>query len=390
MERYRSFRTRLKVNNRQANVLAQWCGISRLVYNTCLDQWECGYKNGIKYNYFSIKKWFNAIKRNRFPFITDVSKCVPESAIRNLSDGYKRFFKGQNGHPKFHKKGTDDSFRIDGSAIHIEGKNLRLPKKLNLHMMEKFRYEENIVKINNVTVSRKNDRWWASISCIVDMPDCESQASGIVGIDLGIKNLAICSDGTVISNPRQIAHMERRQKHLQRSLARKVKGSNNREKACLRLGRYIEHMAARRSDYMHKATSHIARKNGLCFMEDLNVSGMMGNHHLSKAIADASMYEFKRQLSYKTNVRSIDRWEPSSQLCSGCGTRKPMPLSERTYICDYCGMVMDRDLNAAVNILHIGMANYPESMPVEGGNPGLEVSGRHSMKQEPIISHMGD
>ncbi|WP_259295940.1 RNA-guided endonuclease InsQ/TnpB family protein [Bifidobacterium bifidum] len=242
------------------------------------------------------------------------------------------------------------------------------PKKLTIRMMERIPHERRITKINNITVSHKADLWFISVNYETDMSVCENQATGVVGIDLGVKTLAVCSDGLTVENPRVLRKRERRKKHLQRIVARRRKGSKNRRKSVARLARYEYHTACKRRDWLHKATRTIADENAVCFMEDLNVNGMLKNHRLAKSISDGSFNEFTRQLSYKTQVRNIDRWYPSSQICSRCGMRKPMPLSERTYECERCGLTLDRDLNAALNILHVGIANYPELMPAEGDN----------------------
>ena len=205
---------------------------------------------------------------------------------------------------------------------------------------------------------------------------------------MGIKALATCSDGLVIPNPRTLIDRERRKRHLQRALFRKQGESRNREKAKMRLARYEYRTACKRLDWIHKATRMIANWNRVCFVEDLNVSGMLKNHRLAKRLSDCGFRMFRSILSYKTDVRCIDRWCPSSQLCSNCGQRRPMPLSERVYRCDSCGLVMDRDMNAALNILHVGVANYPELMPVEGGTsrtPSSVTAQGRSMKQESTI-----
>ena len=350
-------------------MLTRWCGISRLAYNTCLMKWDADYRDSVaKHNYYSIKKWFNSIKYERFPFIAECSKWVPEAAIKDLQAGFTNLFRHRGNHPKLHRKGRNDSFRIDGSAVKIDGKTVRLPKRLTVRMMERIPNEGRITKINNVTVSHKAGLWFISINYETDMNVRENQATEIVGIDLGLKTLAVCSDGTTVENPRILRKRERRKKHLQRIIARKRKGSENRRKAAALLARYEYHTACKRRDWLHKATRTIADRNAVCFMEDLNVNGMLKNHHLAKAVSDGSFNEFKRQLAYKTQVRNIDRWYPSSQICSNCGMRKPMPLSERTYECERCGLILDRDMNAAVNILHVGIANYPELMPAEDDN----------------------
>lgn len=365
----RAFKTRLNVNNKTGNMLARWCGISRLAYNICLMKWNMDYRDGVaKHNYYSIKKWFNSVKYERFPFIKECSKWVPEAAIKDLQNGFTNLFQHRGNHPKLHRKGHNDSFRIDGSVVKIDGRTVRLPKKLTIRMMERIPHERRITKINNITVSHKAGLWFISVNYETDMSVCENQATGVVGIDLGVKTLAVCSDGLTVKNPHVLRKRERRKKHLQRIVARRRKGSKNRRKAVARLARYEYHTACKRRDWLHKATRTIADENAVCFMEDLNVNGMLKNHRLAKSISDGSFNEFKRQLSYKTQVRNIDRWYPSSQICSRCGMRKPMPLPERTYECERCGLTLDRDLNAALNILQVGIANYPELMPVEGDN----------------------
>ena len=345
--------------------MLQCCGASRFAYNTCLAKWNEDYESSeqVKHNRFSIKKWFNSRKNDDFPWVYEYSKWIYEAAIQDLDKAFKNFFKGNCNHPKFHKKGIRDSFRIDGSVVKIDGKHLKLPKSQVYKMAEELRYDAE--KIYNVTVSKVVDMWFASISCEVPDQPRESQ-SGCVGIDLGLKELATLSDGTVIENPRWLRRRERRQKHLQRELARKKKGSKNHKKAKLKLARYQYRTACMRQDYMHKSTTKIANEYEVVFLEDLNVRGMVKNHHLAKSVADASFGEFLRQLEYKTNVARIDRFYPSSKTCSCCGHVQDMPLSRRVYECPSCGMSLDRDLNASINILNVGMANYPEVMPVEG------------------------
>lgn len=344
--------------------MRQWCGISRLAYNVCLDHWNSEYQTGAKPSYYNTKKWFNSIKYEKFPFISSASKWVPEAAIKDMSDAYTKFFRKQNRHPRFHKKGIHDSFRIDGSVVKLDGRYLHLPKKLTLKMAEELRFDD-VTKIRNVTVSRKADRWFVSILC--EIPDVvrENQGTTPVGIDMGLKELATLSDGTVYDNPRWYVKRQNRLAHLQRAVSRRVKGSRNREKAKARVAKYQYQTTCKKMDYLHKCTSDIANSYSVAFVEDLSVDGMKSNHHLAKSVSDACMSTFLNQLAYKMSVQKIDRWYPSSKTCSICGHVQDMPLSVRTYECPECGMVMDRDLNAARNIYQVGMANYSELMPVE-------------------------
>ena len=377
----RTFKTRVYPNNKQITYLNGCCGFSRFAYNHALAIWNEDYKNGEKPNYYSVKKKFNAQKKSDYPWMYEYSKWIGEAAIKDLECGFKSFFKGNAIHPKFHKKGIHDSFRIDGSAIKIDGKYLKLPKGLTLKMAEPLRYE-NCSKIYNVTVSKMAGMWFVAISC--EVPDTASESQAAVGIDMGCHVLMALSDGTVVENPRWYRKREKRMKHLQRSLSRKKKGSRNYQKAKLELARYQYRTACMRSDYIHKATTGIADKYGVVFLEDLNIMGMTKNHSLAKSISDASMSMAMTQLSYKTTVAKIDRWYPSSKTCSNCGCIQDMPLTERTYVCPDCGAVIDRDVNAAINILNVGMANYPELMPVEGADA---IMAERSGKQESISEH---
>ena len=372
----RTFKTRIYPNDRQKTFLRGCCGFSRFSYNTCLAMWNDEYEAGGKPSYYSVKKAFNARKRSEFPWTYEYSKWIGEAAIQDLARGFSLFFKGVTKHPRFHKKGIRESFRIDGSAIKVDGRCLRLPKKLTLRMAEPFRYD-NCTKIYNVTVSETAGRWFAAISC--EVPDTASESQAAVGIDLGLHVLMALSDGSVVENPRWYRRRERRMKHLQRELSRKRKGSSNYQKAKARLAAYQYRTACMRADYVHKATTAVANRYGTVFLEDLNVKGMQRNHHIAKSISDASMSMTASQLAYKTKVGKVDRWYPSSKTCSNCGCIQDMPLSRRTYVCPDCGAVIDRDVNAAINILHVGMANYPELMPVEGVDAYVA---ERSVKQE--------
>ena len=371
----RTFKTRIYPNNVQESYLRGCCGFSRTAYNICLGMWNDDYGNGVRHNYYSIKKKFNARKKAEFHWMYEYSKWIGEAAIQDLANGFKSFFRGNTRHPRFHKKGVHDSFRIDGSVVKVDGKYLRLPKGLTLKMAEPMRYEA-CMKVYNVTVSRRADMWFAAISC--EVPDTAGESQAAVGIDVGSHVLMALSDWTIVENPRWYRGREKRMKHLQRELSRKKMGSENWRKAKERLARFHYRTACMRADYIHKATTAIVRRYGVVFLEDLNVKGMQSNHRLAKSIADASLAMVASQFEYKARVGRIDRWYPSSKTCSNCGCVQDMPLSERTYECPDCGAVIDRDVNAAINILNVGMANYPELMPVEDADATAE----RPMKQE--------
>lgn len=222
-------------------------------------------------------------------------------------------------------------------------------------------------------MSRRAGHWYASLTVERESAAPEPVSApkgGAVGVDLGVKNLATLSDGTVIPNPRALNTGMRALRKAQRALSRKVKGSARREKAKGRVARLHARVADVRADAIHKATSIIARTYGTVCIEDLNVAGMVKNHSLARSVADAALGEFRRQLGYKTArsgavLRVVDRWYPSSKTCSNCGVVKAkLSLSERVFNCDDCGLSIDRDLNAAINIRVAGSA--PETLNARG------------------------
>ena len=213
-----------------------------------------------------------------------------------------------------------------------------------------------------MTISQRAGRWFASLTIErEDEPMKPAPKGGSVGVDLGIKTLATLSDGTVIENPRHLKKSEQKLKRAQKSLSRKMPGSNRRNKARAKVARIHAHVANQRQDALHKLTTYLVSKYSEISIEDLNVSGMAKNHHLAKSVMDASFGEFRLQLEYKTErtgarLNIVDRWYPSSKTCSRCGRVKAkLSLSERIYKCDGCGLTIGRDLNAAINIKVAGV-----------------------------------
>ena len=226
--------------------------------------------------------------------------------------------------------------------------------------------------MKRMTISQRAGRWCASLTVErEDKPAKRAPKGRAVGVDLGVKSLATLSDGTVIENPRYLRKSERELKRAQRELSRKTKGSNRRAKAKATVARIHARVANQRLDGLHKLTTWLTRKYSEISIEDLHVAGMVKNRHLAKSIMDAAFGEFRRQLEYKTArsgaaLHVVDRWYASSKTCSGCGSVKAkLSLSERTYTCDSCGLTMDRDLNAAINICVAGSA--PETLNAHGG-----------------------
>ena len=227
-------------------------------------------------------------------------------------------------------------------------------------------------RVLRMTISQHAGRWYASLTVERDDKPVTNPPKGVaVGVDLGVKNLATLSDGTVVENPRYLRKSERRLKKAQQELSRKTKGSKRRDKAREKVVNLHAHVANQRLDGLHKLTTRLAETFSDISIEDLHVAGMVKNRHLAKSISDAAFGEFRRQLEYKTArsgaaLHVVDRWFASSQTCSKCGSVKAkLSLSERTYKCDSCGLVLDRDLNAAINIQVAGSA--PETLNAHGG-----------------------
>lgn len=359
----------LDPNNKQANYFAQAAGVARLSYNWGLVEWKKQYEAGEKPNIFALDRQFNEIKRQEFPFVLNVSKCAPQRALSNLGKAFKTFFQNvkqgkKPGFPRFKKKGIHDSFYLSNDCFMVKDKKIRIPKLGWVNMTEELRFTG---KIMSATISKTAGKWFVSISVEVpDAPKCsDNQVHSSVGVDLGIKTLATLSDGTVFENPKNTQKHEKKIRRLNKSLARKVKGSSNWRKTKEKLAKAHYKIACARKDALHKLTHFLASNYSHVCIEDLNVKGMVKNHCLAKAISDCGFGEFRRQLEYKAlHVQVVDRFFPSSKMCSNCGQIHKMPLSERTMKCD-CGFETDRDFNASTNILTEGLRQVLPLKPVK-------------------------
>lgn len=359
--RKRSHVIQMKPNNQQATYFEKACGCQRFVYNWGLSAWKAEYEAGNKPTGRGLKKQFNAIKHTDTPWIAEVTKCVVDTAFENLNTAFRNFFRTKNGktYPKFHKKGVKDSFTVDNTKFAVDGKRIRIPKLGWVRMTEELRFDG---KLMSATVKKRAGKWFVSIAVETTDAVSENQATGAVGIDLGVKTLATLSDGTVFENPKTYYKYDKQLRRTQKSLSRKKKGSKNRAKAKLKLSKIHYRINCVVDDYIHKMTRHVADNYNTVVLEDLNVKGMLKNRHLSKAVSRSNFHKIKRFLQYKCgDVRLVDRFYPSSKTCSSCGRIKDMPLHLRTYECE-CGLRLDRDLNAAINILGQGL---PEVKPVE-------------------------
>ncbi len=314
----------------------------------------------------------NALKKSRFPWMYESSKCAPQEALRDLDSAFMNFFESRARFPKLksRKRGAG-AFTLTG-AIRIRPGEIRLPRLGWMRLKERG-YLPSKGHINSVTVSERAGRWFVSVNVAEEVKDAVPVRRLIAGVDRGISSLMVISHGKVVENPRALARFERKLKHLQRALSRKRKGSKNRRKAVDALRKVHYRIANVRLDVIHKATTILAKTKSVIVVEDLRVRNMMANDSLAKSIQDSSMAEAARQLEYKTRwygskLVVAGAWFPSTKRCSGCGHVKDyMSLGERVYRCEVCDLVIDRDLNAARNMKQWpGVARTLET-PVEGG-----------------------
>ena len=380
----KTIKVQLNPNNKQLTKLFQYAGCSRFAYNWTISRERENHKLGNKFlSDNELRKEFTQLKKQEnYKWLNKISNNVTKQAIKDACNSYKRFFKGKSKHPKFKsKKHSKQSFyqdnvkiRFTDTHVKVEGFTMSHRKnkqKLNwIKLCEKGRIPTNC-KYMNPRITYDGLHWWVSVSVEVD-DNSNSPPNEGIGIDLGLKDLAICSDGHTYKNvnkTQKVKKVEKRKRKLQRSVSRKYnmnkrgerykKTSNiiKREKELLKLSRRLTNI---RRNHLHQITSEIVkRKPSFICIEDLNVSGMMKNKHLSKAIQQQGFYEFRRQVEYKSAWNNIpviiaDRFFPSSKLCNCCGgINKDLKLSDRIYRCD-CGNIIDRDYQASLNLKQYG------------------------------------
>jgi putative transposase len=341
----RGYKTELDLNNEERTACLQHAGTARFAYNWGLARRQEVYKTTGKSVWaMALHKALNALKPTEFPWMYEVSKCAAQEALRDLDSAYRHFFrrcklkkagqyKGRLGYPRFKsKKRGIGGFTLTGS-IHVTQDTIQLPR-LGVLRLKEHGYLPMNAHILAATVSEHAGRWLVSLQVVVEQPDPEPATGDILGVDVGVKTLATCSDGTVIENPHAYRKRLKRLRLLSRRHSRKKKGSQNRGKAKRKLARQHAKIANVRKDALHKATSQLVAKTKpaaerpvVIVLERLNVKGLLKNHRLAQSLADASFYEFRRQLTYKAvqagcTVVLADRFYPSTLLCSGCGHKK--------------------------------------------------------------------
>ena len=380
----KSIKVRLNPNNKQITKLFQYAGCARFVYNWAIAKEQENYKQGNKFlSDNELRKEFTQLKKlQNYTWLNKISNNVTKQAIKDACNTYKRFFKGQCKYPKFKSKKHSipsfyqDNIKIRFTNTHVKIEGFSMSKKKNkqklnwIKLCEKEKIPTNC-KYVNPRFKYDGLHWYVSFGIEMDDDNTVPSNDGI-GIDLGIKDLAVCSDGNTYKNinkTQKVKKLEKRKRRLQRSISRRYEKNKKGDSYCKtsniikrqkELLRVIKRLTNIRQKYLHQITSEIIkRKPSFICMEDLNVSGMMKNKHLSKAIQQQCFYEFRRQIKYKSEWNNIlliiaDRFFPSSKLCSCCGNiKKDLKLSDRIYKCE-CGNIIDRDFQASLNLKRYG------------------------------------
>lgn len=380
----KAIKVMLVPNNVQNSKMFQYAGAARFAYNWALAREKENYEKGNKFISDSeLRKEFTRLRNSdEYAWLQNVSNNVTKQAIKDACAAYKNFFKGLQKYPRFKSKKRSmpkfyqDNIKIKFTDTHVKFEGFSSSKKVNKQKLNWVRLAEHgciptDVKYMNPRISFDGLNWWLSVC--VEFPDCKEALSDEgIGIDLGIKDLAICSDANKYKNinkSKTIKKLEKRKRRLQRSVSRKYEQNKKKGKYCKtcnivkneKLLLKVNHRLTNiRKNYLNQSTSEIVnRKPRFICIEDLNVSGMMKNRHLAKAVQEQEFFEFRRQLEYKCKDNGIqlivaDKFYPSSKLCSCCGKiKKDLKLSDRTYRCD-CGNVIDRDFQASLNLKAYG------------------------------------
>ncbi|HEY3992703.1 MAG TPA: RNA-guided endonuclease TnpB family protein [Ktedonobacteraceae bacterium] len=371
----RGYTTELDMNNQQRTLCLKHAGCARFAYNWGLARKQETYKlSGKMPSAMELHKHLNALKASAFPWMYEVSKCAMQEALRDLDVAYKQAFRrlaekkaGKKsvkvGWPRFKSRSKGiGSFRLTG-AIHVSERSIQLPRLGMLRLKEHDYLPTSGVHILSATVSENAGRWYVSLQVEEEQAEPPLARGPVIGVDLGIKTLAVVSNGREIANPKAMRTYLKKLQRLSRWHSRKQKGSANRKKAQQKLARMYAKIDHIRADALHKATASLVAKTKpaekrpcMIGIEDLHVAGLLKNRKLARAIADVGLAEFRRQLTYKAEqagvqIHVVDRWKPSSKTCSGCGCyHADLQLSDRVFVCQECGLVIDRDLNAARNL----------------------------------------
>ncbi len=359
----RAYKYRFYPTEEQKHILARTFGCCRFVYNWALrERTDAYYKRGERLYYEGLAQRLTLLKQqDEYAWLNDVASVPLQQSLRHLEKGFKSFFEGRTQYPTFKKKSHQQSATYVGTAFTLKDTSLtpaRMSTPLDIVWSRPLPKD---CKPSSITITKDEaERYFVSLlveEAIKPLP----VVSKVVGLDLGLKSMVIMSDGHTYGNPKFFAQDEKKLAKLQRRHATKKKDSKNKEKARLKVTRCHKKIADRRRDYQHKLSTNIIRENQVVCVESLQVKNMVKNHNLAKAIQDVGWSEFVRQLQYKANwygrtLVKIDKFYPSSKRCNICGhILDSLTLDVRTWICPECGVCHDRDINAAKNVLAVGL-----------------------------------
>lgn len=361
-EIYKSYRFRIYPNKEQQAVLARYFGSVRFVYNHFLAERKKQYEEtGRSDNYYAQAKTLTELKHSEeFSWLSEINSQTLQHALRHLETAYVNFFRGKAKFPTFKSKKAKNSFSIPQHCTISDGR-IYIPKFKEGIKVKEHRKVKGIIKSMTISLT-PSGKYCVSILSKENYKTVDKTGK-VVGIDLGLKDFVITSDGKKYKNHRYLKQYEKELATAQKHLSRKQHGSNSYEKQRRKVARIYEKISNCRTDRQHKVSLDLIRNYDVICLEDLNIKGMVKNHRLAKAINDASWGQFVSMLSYKAELNDkqvvkIDRWYPSSKTCHHCGwVNEGLKLSDRQWVCPRCGKVIDRDINAAKNILSEGLRN---------------------------------
>ncbi len=375
----RAYKTKLRPTKAQARYFNECAGAARFVFNWALADRKAIFEAGGKPNKFEQKRRFNAIKDDVCPWIREYPYEIADKEFTHVDIAYQNFFRRikqgkvgkEAGFPKFKSKHKDKQSFVLRGRIHVKNGRVKLPRIGWVNLAESDYVPENI-KINFVTLLERAGEWFISFQVEQQIDNPEIATGEPLGVDVGIKSLAVCSDGKEFLNDKVLVQYEKKLARLQRELSRREKGSSNRAKTKAKIAKLHQKIANKRAHNLHNISKYVTehKRPSVVVIEDLNVKGMVKNHNLAKAVSDASMSELHRQIEYKAawngvEVLKADRWFASSKTCSSCGCIQDMPLDIRVYKCPDCGAEIDRDLNAAMNLAALAEGVKRPGLPVE-------------------------
>lgn len=363
----KAYKYKIKPNQQQEELLSKFFGCTRFIYNWGLNAKTSAYKeNGKAVGYMQLAKELTSLKQQQdHEWLNECTTEALQQSLRCLDKAFTSFFRKKTNYPRFKskKKSTDSVKFINHVHFDFDNWAVKLPKLGKVRMCMNRTFDQSTCKQGTCTVSKDHcGTYW----CVITVDDLQPKPTktklvkdNAIGVDLGIKDYAILSDGTKFSNPKHLEKAQRKLAHLQKVFARKGKDSKNYERMKIKVAKCYRSITNKRNDFLHKLSTHLVRNYNTICLEDLNVKGMEQNHHLARAIQGAAWSEFVRQLEYKSeffgkNVLFIGRFEPSSKLCHKCGyVNQNLQLKDREWICPQCGEKLDRDINAAMNIKEI-------------------------------------